>query len=402
MMHYDKYQPAPLTARSANWLIHYLLPLGWLALATGMFWVGDRSLYHKVYYGLLVTPTVLLVVLSPRQTARMWSEPILQAFTPFALYIALTLAWSSDAEPSSLKYPLYVLMLFVALGHLVLTDARPLLLGTLLAALVAPLSALVTLGWWFHLGAMDRLTGYGALYNPLLTTHVFGFYAAMWLAVWCSKIKVPAFLPLTALAILMTLIVFTGSRTPLLALAACLLWLMLAAPNRRSLGSAGFALLIAALLLWLVPETILQRGASFRPAIWHEAWRQIQEAPWFGHGFGTPMVVRVSGLNEPLADPHNLTLGVLYQAGILGGILWLALYSVALYQAWVKRHAPLVLIAGTTVVFGLTAGMTEGSSFMSRPKEHWFLTWIPLGLLFAALLKERLTLIRDSRNEEPK
>lgn len=398
MMRYDQFRPAAVRAYSANWLIRYLLPLGWLALTTGMFWVGDRSLYHKVYYGLLATPALLLVCLCPRQTAGLWSEPILQAFTPFALYIAITLAWSTNAEASSLKYPLYILMLFVALGHLVLNDAKPLLQGTLLAALIAPLSALATLGWWVHQGATDRLTGYGALYNPLLTTHVYGFYTALWLGVWCSKIRLPAVLPLIAIGILMTLIISTGSRTPLLALAACMIWLILAAPNKRSLGSTGCALSIAGLLLWLDPETILQRGVSFRPAIWQEAWRQIQEALWFGHGFSAPMVVRVPGLEETLADPHNLTLGVLYQSGIVGGVFWLLLYGVALYQAWIKRHAPLVLAAATTLIFGLMAGMTEGSSFMSRPKEHWFLIWIPFGLLFAALLHQRLNIAKSSGN----
>lgn len=29
-------------------LSHWILPLGWLALLTGMFWVGDRSDYHRL------------------------------------------------------------------------------------------------------------------------------------------------------------------------------------------------------------------------------------------------------------------------------------------------------------------------------------------------------------------
>ncbi|WRL07413.1 O-antigen ligase family protein, partial [Pseudomonas aeruginosa] len=31
-------------------LSHWILPLGWLALLTGMFWVGDRSDYHRLFY----------------------------------------------------------------------------------------------------------------------------------------------------------------------------------------------------------------------------------------------------------------------------------------------------------------------------------------------------------------
>jgi len=31
--------------------------------------------------------------------------------------------------------------------------------------------------------------------------------------------------------------------------------------------------------------------------------------------------------------------------------------------------------------------MTEGGSFMSRPKEHWFLIWIPIAIHLAVLCK---------------
>jgi hypothetical protein len=42
------------------------------------------------------------------------------------------------------------------------------------------------------------------------------------------------------------------------------------------------------------------------------------------------------------------------------------------------------------VVFGFVAGLTEGSAFFSRPKEQWFLIWIPLALLAATRLKRTL------------
>jgi len=44
-----------------------------------------------------------------------------------------------------------------------------------------------------------------------------------------------------------------------------------------------------------------------------------------------------------------------------------------------------VLICSAAVVSGLVAGLTEGISYLSRPKEHWFLIWIPLSFLAAAL-----------------
>jgi O-antigen ligase len=88
-----------------------------------------------------------------------------------------------------------------------------------------------------------------------------------------------------------------------------------------------------------------------------------------------------------LADTHNLTLGVIYQTGLVGGVMWLSLYVYGFSQAWRYRSSGLVIISSALLVYGFMAGMTEGSAFMSRPKEHWFIIWIPIALHFAVLRK---------------
>jgi O-antigen ligase len=92
---------------------------------------------------------------------------------------------------------------------------------------------------------------------------------------------------------------------------------------------------------------------------------------------------------DVFADPHNLSLGVLYDCGVVGLALWLSLYAFALVFAWRNRKEPLVMIASTLTVFGFMAGMAEGNAFLSRPKEHWFLIWIPMALLFSAELMHK-------------
>ena len=51
---------------------------------------------------------------------------------------------------------------------------------------------------------------------------------------------------------------------------------------------------------------------------------------------------------------------------------------------------PSIAVTMTTVVFGFFAGLTEGSAFFSRPKEQWFLIWIPLALLAATRFNRTL------------
>lgn len=130
------------------------------------------------------------------------------------------------------------------------------------------------------------------------------------------------------------------------------------------------------------PELVTQRGVSFRPEIWSESLRQIGEHPWLGHGYDHPMRIKLAN-GMLLADPHNIELGVLFAGGIVGLLLWSAIYALAFVFAWKNRRDPMVLLASTWLVFGLASGLTEGNAFMSRPKEHWFLIWIPLALLYA-------------------
>lgn len=108
---------------------------------------------------------------------------------------------------------------------------------------------------------------------------------------------------------------------------------------------------------------------------------------WLGHGYDASIDIYLPDLDYLLADTHNLTLGVIYQTGLAGGVMWLSLYVYGFSQAWRYRSSGLVIISSVLLVYGFMAGMTEGSAFMSRPKEHWFIIWIPIALHFAVLRK---------------
>ncbi|MDV6516929.1 O-antigen ligase family protein, partial [Pseudomonas aeruginosa] len=73
-------------------LSHWILPLGWLALLTGMFWVGDRSDYHRLFYILLAAPTLLYVILQPRLLRPLTGSPLFIAFLAFSSYMMLSLS----------------------------------------------------------------------------------------------------------------------------------------------------------------------------------------------------------------------------------------------------------------------------------------------------------------------
>lgn len=355
---------------------------------TGMFWVGDRSLYHKVYYILLALPTLIALILSPNLLAQTSKNGILVCFLLFATYTTISIIWSENIQLSSTKRPLYIALLFYS--AILITQKKPNKLEKIISysLWIAAISAIISITKYFHENYGGRFSGYGALYNPLLTSHVYGMFAALALALSLQPGKNP-WLPLFLLVILSTLLLLTGSRTPLMGLGACLLWLSLINLNRRALWViSGIIIFIIALYL-ISPENIISRGLSHRPQIWAEAWRQSLQRPWFGHGYEHPFVCVIPGLDFVIADPHNIELAVLFSGGIVGLMLWLLLYGVALCFAWRNRHDQLVALASTALIFGIAAGLTEGGAFMSRPKEHWFLIWIPMALLAAAWLRQK-------------
>ncbi|MFT8231594.1 O-antigen ligase family protein [Pseudomonas guariconensis] len=367
----------------------YLLPLGWVVVLTGIFWAWDRSVYHKLFYIFLALPTFLALALQPRLFATLTSNPLFVAFLMFSGYMLLSLAWSDgdNSISSLLKRPLYIAMLLFSAGIIIMRCPESLRQGTWLAAIFAAIVAGLSLIYFkFSASSVWRLSGYGALYNPLLTAHVFGAFAAFWLASWFQARSAISPLPIICLMVLGAAILATGSRTPLIGLAAAFGWLLIVGDRRRGL----IALVAVAFILISIgithPEAFTQRGLSYRPAIWMESLRQIGEHPWLGHGFDTPMTVIIPGLATTLADPHNIELGVLYSGGIVGLTLWLTLYGLAIYFSWVHRKHAMVTLAATWLVFGFASGLTEGNAFMSRPKEHWYLIWIPMALVYAQSL----------------
>ena len=372
--------------RASDWIICNCLPIGWLILLTGMFWAGDRSKYHKLYYAFLFFPSVLAVVLNPLLLKKFLRNPLVILYVIFASYITVSVQWSGTGEPLFSMHSLYIFCLLLSAGLMGLKVQGRIEKVTCIAAVFGSFAAALSLVYYFYMNSGGRLPGYGALYNPLLTAHVFGFFCAYWLVRWWECSEGFATFPALAVSVLWVALVFTGSRTPLVALGACLIWLALMSWKRRFVlivVLAAGALLIAQAFFKL--EGLVSRGMSYRPAIWAEALRQIKDRLWFGHGYSHPQIFLVEGISDfCCADPHNIELAVLFVGGIVGLLLWLAIYAVAFRYAWRNRASPAVLIASTLLVFGFVSGLTEGNSFFSRPKEHWFLIWIPFALLIAA------------------
>lgn len=379
-------------SRIDDFIVRRWLALGYLVLLTGLFWIPSGSAYTKFYYGLMAFPALVALIITPGKLVMILREPIVLSFLAFSGWLLLSLSWSpTDHAPGSLaKRPLYVFMLFAACAMLAGKDEQLLLKTLRIGAALAVLAALVDMALYFNNPAAGaRLIGTGGLQNPLLSSHVFGFFCVYWIAAWLTHSERFEWLPLLFCLALLGALLSTGSRTPLLALAITSVW-MLIMMGRRALYLIAALILLSGISIVLMPEILLQRGTSFRPEIWSEAIRQAGDHLWIGQGFDSEFVFQVPGLGRALSDPHNVELAVLLELGLIGLGLWMLLYGLTFLRCLQRRHDKHFQMASALAVYGLCAGLTEGSSFLSRPNENWFLIWIPLSLVAALSISQRL------------
>jgi len=369
----------------------WILPTGYFLLLCALFFLPGRSLHHKLFYGLFSIPTLIALCLRPRELKELLREPIFIAVLLFAVWALLSLAWG-PGEPlgGMFKPPLHTLLLFAGCYLLVRYRSdilQPLLFGAALVALIATTIFLFMFARAYEPGM--RLIGGGAFDNPLLSSHLFGFFSAYWLSVTMTcKRRQMMWLSVPAMAIMFMAVIGTGSRTPLVALTMAAFWLCFICWNRRSVGLLLALALSGVAVFTLFSQMIIERGDSYRLEIWQIVLHKIADHPWLGHGYSATLAVD-PGVGYNFQEPHSFALGVLYYVGIIGLLPWLFFLFWGLLSSWRQRVQPLLIIASTWLVFGIGAGLTEGGGIISRPKEHWFLLWIPLAMIAALSINQR-------------
>jgi len=376
--------------RVADFLCVWWLPFGILTLLAGLLVMPDRGHYVKLYYWLILAPTLIVAFLRPRQLKGALHEPIIIGTALFSLWAIISITWSPTETDAVglIKRPLYILILFLACVQISAQDSRLLPRVWLIAAVIVLFSTLYGLTDFLLSDRWgdERFIGPASLENPLLSSHIFGFFLIYWISC-CLFCKNRLFLTAAALfcLILFVSILATGARTPLVATSLAILWLCLLYRSKQAFFVLFSAFLIFIILMVWFPETLFTRGSSHRFELWSFCLDKIKERPWIGYGLDAAFRFKIDDPRfiHTLREPHNFTLSVIYLTGIIGLIFWLFIHAWALWSSWKNRSNPLYVLASGWLVFGIGAGLTEGAGIFSRPKEHWFLVWIPLAFIAA-------------------
>ena len=369
----------------------YVLAIGVLGFLWGIFFLSGRNEFKTVFYWSVLAPTLVVLLLEWRLFLAVKLSPILQAALVFLLFASISIFWS-DSDRSFLHYlkrELYIFS-FIMIFVCIYTYSPKRFMQVLL---VACAGAAVFAGHFLMdhyvikgVNLHSRVRGSGVLYNPLLSAHVFGFYMALLLGLllqmnwgWQKNSLLTCLLLPVA-----TFVLMTHSRTPLLGLVIMMLVYLLINWNKKQ-AIVFFSFLTAgALIYYYYPTQFTSRGLSYRPWIWQYTLKVFSEQPIWGIGVGNSFAVPHPTEDYAWAEPHNIHLSVLLRTGIIGFSLWLVLYWRILKGMVLRSNGLINRALFLVLVFGSACALTEGGAFFSRPKEQWFIIWLPIAVCIAA------------------
>lgn len=374
------------------WIEKPLL-LGVFFILAGLPILQKVSAYHTFFYILILAPVILQSAIYPKTINENLSN-ITKIFIVFSIWSSLSILWSDTNTLISdpIKRSIYTLSLFIAFSTISNRKKENILYIFIISGFAVTTISIYSL--YFFITTYQpgsRFIGTGALSNPLLSSHIFGLFSVFFLTLsTMTKEKNTKTSYFILGLILIITVIATGSRTPLLALLATSIWFSLILKNKTSVAIIAFSTITAVLIYLLYPEAILNRGLSYRPELWSVAIDKILSQPILGYGFDSNAGFYIASLDITFREPHNIHLSILYFTGIIGFSLWCIMHAYALWVCWKNKADTLFIVASALLVYGIAAGMTEGGGLLPRPKEHWFITWIPLAFVSALLTHKTL------------
>lgn len=359
----------------------------WLVFA-GLFCVFCSAFYlplsskaiNNIFYAGLALPGLFWLLWRPA------ALPMLaRSFAWLALLLgALVVLDAGDA--SGLKKGLYLMLFFVCC--LMLEQWRWGMKGcvTVFACFSAAVLLYVLSDWLWIWSESGRWIRYGSFLgqpiNPVYFSMLIGsalvflwlFHVADWLE-RRSRLALLAGLFLLSVAVLLCASIFQ-SRSTLLGFAlffgAYLLY------KRIIMLGLGLALALVALLFVLGGDELLnQRGLSYRPAIWQDAWLRVLNdcGLWLGCGSDD---YRFLG---KFHHPHSGYLAMFYRNGLLGALLFM-LFAAIFFWRTARAQSRWMLLA----LMGWGSLLTTTNGVLTTPQPLWIYFWLPT---FMAILESQ-------------
>jgi O-antigen ligase len=236
-----------------------------------------------------------------------------------------------------------------------------------------------------------RLGGFGLAEHPIIGATLYGvaLLAAAFVLLRVAKAWRTGLAWLVVILLCALFMLLSGSRGPLLALAAAVALGIAVADRRIAIALGAFFALVLAVGLFAEVETfrqLLARGSSGHFALWQQTLDAIAERPWLGHG--SLVEIDFQGKAGAVRSPHNLLLANQLYGGLPAGLLLAALLLLALRESVIALRAgrPIYLVL---LVFGLVAAQFDTRSLVQNLGREWITLWLPVMLLAAREAQRR-------------
>lgn len=355
------------------------MAIGMLFMPSGVS-LNPGKTYQVWLIGLLYLPAFFIAF---TQRAAVWRAvlpvPIFRGLLALLAWAMVSLAWSPVFHPGDEIARLLSILSFVLAWQIWAGDDQRRIHDMILwiGLGVAVVAAGYCVSYLLDPPNDGRMTGGGVIATANYASAVMG---AAW--VWLYQLPVRRrwlyFPRWCALAVLLTFVCLTQTRSVWLAMAVC----VIAAPawDRRPrvwwLGAGAVALMLVAALVPASP--LLSRGASLRPQLFLESLHLIEWHPWLGLGQGGPFLLMIG--HQSYTHSHNVLTQTLIELGLPGLLLVLIVWLLTGWQAWKQRsdwHGKLVL---SMWVYASVVLQFDMPQLLDSPRPGWLLFWLPVAM----------------------
>jgi len=350
----------------------------------GYFLLPMASGHRRLYY-ILVLPAALLLW---RELVDCYRHNLLAALLlAYAAYMMATLAWTADFQPGpaleALGYTISVLSFCFVSGYLWTRQPSRMDSFAHRATWLAAAAALVSILVWYAGNPFpaSRLEPLGVMHHQNKAASAYGVFLVLCIHyVFTERGRNNRVAYGGVALVLLSLVVFTQSRTALAGVCVGLLILI----GYRALAVAAVGVATTWALMALNSKIWANRVAeySFRPGIWQQVLADMQDHWWFGHGY--LLDPRVQAYDKVFSHAHNSYLATLRDGGLVGLAILAAILGVALHWAWglYRQRGERIYLA--LLLYGMTSIAMDYDRLLVHPKEIWLFFWLPVALIMAA------------------
>lgn len=313
----------------------------------------------------------------------------------FLVYFSLTNLWSNNPSniSSTLKHALYLLAFICLYRQVEKLGYKKYVMGAVYIGMIV-LSILTLIMVDKTTLAVNRLD----IAFPWAPDNVIDLGGYMVIGMFCGIIFIREtgknWLYLL-MPILLTSLLLTQSRGPLIAFIAAFVLLFIINPRYTKqhifYGFGIICVVIAVVFLANFSDIFIERLGSLyqqsfiRFGIWQNAVELAKQKPFFGWGFNQNLAF-INSVGQNISTTHTIYLASLLKGGLVGFslLIMIVAYGLFLLPKHIKANHK---TEASIFIFCLIYYMSQGMFIIGNPQEFWFLFWFPFAVILSTPLK---------------